>query len=559
MADWLRRLRLECCAQAMLAGKRNTVAILTILLWLIPIGTHAVTYTLPSDAELDAVIPKPLSHWTRQEKWVWMQSVAGKSADFNDRYHEELDPTKDDQRWADLAKPRSLSGRFLQDVLSHKSLFESVHPAGLQIVGAHFGAELDLQNISAVRQVKIKRSRIEGDFLLTGSQFAREFLLEGSLFKGKVDMALMKVAGNLHWDNATFENRVWLTNATVEGNFTAINATFCNIVDMALMKVAGNLHWDNATFEKAVYLPSAKVEGDLTAINAVFKYLINMNDVTVGQSLILTGAQLKQQFDMLSAEIGTNLLLDGATLEDQIDATFISIGGEIRLVSSDHSHPSWGERGGLVLRNAQADAIQDRQKRNGAGDQNAWPKEGKLELDGFRYEYLDTEDDSREDVSDWYIAWLKRDATFTPQPYQQLARVFRETGNYEKANYILYTVRQRERSEASSWWRWGTLMLLEWTIGYGIGIGYFRVLGWIMILTVIGASVLKRSQDKSRLWCFFASFDWMLPLVELDEEHPKVVSKLSGCPLYWFYFQAIAGYVLASFIIAGLAGITQGI
>jgi hypothetical protein len=145
--DWLRRLSLECCAQAMLAGKRNTVAILTMLLWLIPIGTHAVT-SLPPEAELDTFIPKPLPHWTQQEKWVWKQLVLGESADFNDLYNEKLEPTKDDQRWADLAKPRSLSNRFLQDVLqdvlSDESRSGFVHPAGLQIVGALFKEEANL-------------------------------------------------------------------------------------------------------------------------------------------------------------------------------------------------------------------------------------------------------------------------------------------------------------------------------------------------------------------------------------------------------------------------------
>jgi hypothetical protein len=623
MVDWLRRLGLECCAQAMLAGKRNTVAILTILLWLIPIGTHAEVYHLPSEADLDTFKPNPLPHWTWPEKWVWKQSVLGESADFNVLYHEELDPTKDDQRWADLAKPRSLRNRFLQDVLNDESRSKFVHPAGLQIVGARFEEanlqSINLQSISAVRQVKIERSRIEGDFLLAGSQFARGFSLEGSLFKGKVDMTLMKVAGNLHLDDATFKQKVWLVNATVEGNFTAnrtlfesvdmalmkvagnlhlddatfkqkvwlVNATvegnftanrthfnaldmalfeFVDMalfesVDMALMKVAGNLHLDDATFEQKVYMPGAKVEGDLTAKGATFKDLF-MNDMTVGQSLILTKALLKQLF-LHSVDIGTHLLLDGAILEGQIDATSISIGGEIRLVSSDvhePSPPSWGKRGGLVLRNAQVDAIQDRGKKNGAGDQNTWPKKGKLELDGFRYKYLDTEDDIKEDVADWYIAWLERDDTFTPQPYQQLARVFRETGDYEKANYILYAARERERRDTSSWWRWSTLTLLKWTIGYGIGIGYFWVLVWIMAMALIGTCFLKPSQnDKSWLWCFFASFDWMLPLVELDKQHSEVVSKLSGIHLYWFYVQAIAGYVLGSFIIAGLAGLTQGI
>ncbi len=79
--------------------------------------------------------------------------------------------------------------------------------------------------------------------------------------------------------------------------------------------------------------------------------------------------------------------------------------------------------------------------------------------------------------------------TFSPQPYEYLAGLFREAGEPEKANAILYAARERRRGEAWSkvddygqarernWLRWLGMSMLKWTIGYGFGGRYFRVLG----------------------------------------------------------------------------------
>jgi hypothetical protein len=60
-------------------------------------------------------------------------------------------------------------------------------------------------------------------------------------------------------------------------------------------------------------------------------------------------------------------------------------------------------------------------------------------------------------------------------------------------------------------------------------------------------------------WCAWASFDEIVPVVELDDQHAKVINaELQGWPLWYFYLHRIAAYVLGSFVIAGLAGLTQG-
>ena len=67
----------------------------------------------------------------------------------------------------------------------------------------------------------------------------------------------------------------------------------------------------------------------------------------------------------------------------------------------------------------------------------------------------------------WYVDWLGRDASFSPQPYRQLAGVFREAGADDKANEILYALREREREEAWQAWRLWPMAWPEHALGDG--------------------------------------------------------------------------------------------
>ncbi len=51
------------------------------------------------------------------------------------------------------------------------------------------------------------------------------------------------------------------------------------------------------------------------------------------------------------------------------------------------------------------------------------------------------------------------------------------------------------------------------------------------------------------------SLDMLLPIIKLRESHYKI--DLAGYARYYFYFQITMGYVLASFLVAGLAGLTK--
>lgn len=132
------------------------------------------------------------------------------------------------------------------------------------------------------------------------------------------------------------------------------------------------------------------------------------------------------------------------------------------------------------------------------------------------------------------------------------------------ANAVLYAERERERKQA---WRTGNnprgtgLTLLKWFVGYGYGQRLlWHPLAWVVALMAAGTVVLHltgvpKVLAGSEAAVVAYSFDTLLPIVELEKSFADVV--LHGFAKYYFYFQKLMGWVLASFLIAGLSGLTK--
>lgn len=324
----------------------------------------------------------------------------------------------------------------------------------------------------------------------------------------------------------------------------------------------------DATFQKDLVLANANVGGQVMMDRAKVKGTVRMNHMQVGNSLSTIGTMFAGRVDFLAGHVGSDFDLSGAQLVDVVDLTGTRIDGELRFGSHNQPRPRWNPEARLVLRNTTVGAVRDRLEDDDkvAG---AWPK--KLELDGFTYRRLggfsgmgSKSDMMTRDVK-WYITrWLQPglgpDASFSAQPYEQLAGVFRAAGASTKASDILYAGREHDRANARGL-RWLGLSLLNCTnctIGYGLGLRYFRALLWVGGLVLLGATVLRLSGEGRRHempWGFAYSLDLLMPAIRLRKYHHDI--ELDGWARYYFYAHKMAGYVLASFLIAGIAGLTQ--
>jgi uncharacterized protein YjbI with pentapeptide repeats len=457
------------------------------------------------------------------------------------------------------------------DIGSHldmhgSTFYQKVNLNGARVGGgamlcerAVFRGELDLTSANIGRQLIMRGATFEQKVSLNGARVGDVALLsECAVFKDELDLTSFDIGGELHMEGSTFEQRVNLNGARVGGvAFLSERAVFKDELDLTSFDIGGELHMEGSTFEQRINLNGAKVGGT---------------------AFLSQGAVFSGEVVLRYANFGSNLDFGGAIFRGQVDLTGCNVVGELRLGSSGHRKACWGDRAKLILRNTHVGALQDWWR---DAHDNSWPDV--LELEGFTYDRLGglhgegKEADMTTRPSESYKAWLGKDSSFSPQPYEQLARAFREAGEPRKATDILYGAREQQRRAALSTvdgrgqpkqrdWSLGLgLWALRLTIGYGLGHRYFRALWWVLGLTLLSMLLLVAIGGHSvAQWplLFFASLDQLLPVITLNKAHETLIfghpwAKPPYALLAYFYVLKMAGWVLGSFIVAGLAGLTQ--
>jgi len=221
---------------------------------------------------------------------------------------------------------------------------------------------------------------------------------------------------------------------------------------------------------------------------------------------------------------------------------------------------NWGAGSVLILTSASVHTLQDGLCRDGKADcsPDAWPEH--LKLTGFTYQELESFDTDREiDIAtrpaQWWEKWLKKQEGYSPQSYEYLAATLSKLGHQDTAKHILYAGKERER-ELAPFPEKIELWFQRVFIGYGYRVYYS--LFWVAGFIVVGAIILRLSRqgpDNKMPYGIAFSFDMLLPVVKLREYHYKI--DLKGWVRYYFYFHKLMGYILASFLIAGLSGLTK--
>jgi hypothetical protein len=472
-----------------------------------------------------------------------------------------------------------------------------------------FHGEVNLMSASISADLVMDFSTIEKSVNANGATVnGSVFLRGGAIFKGEVNLIWASIGSTLEMDGSTFEEKVTLNGATVNGSaFLSGGATFKGDVDLGSASIGSALVMDGSTFEKRVSLNGATVNGAaFLRGGATFKGEVNLVNASIGSSLEMTGstfekrvslsratvngsaflrggATFKNEVDLVGTSIGSDLDFSGAYISGEVDLSGCKVTGELRLGSSGHPAALWEDVAALVLRNAQVGALQDWWRDE---SDNSWPKA--LQLEGFTYDRLGglsgegKEADMMARSVASYLQWLDRDPSASPQRYEQLARFFRQAGDPRKANDILYEARERRRrmtlvklddhgqAKDRDWFEGLGLWLLRLTVGYGLGRRYFRVLWWVGGLSLLGMVLLITFGEHSLpSWpaLFFASLDQLLPIVTLDKAHDALIfgNASAKSPIepqrdgvrFFFYSYKVIGWVLGSFIVAGLAGLTQ--
>jgi hypothetical protein len=446
----------------------------------------------------------------------------------------------------------------------HLFMCDKAEFAEVDLTGGHIGGQLALDGSKFTGKLNMNTLRVEQNLLmrfkaefaeveLTNAHIGGQLELDGSKVTKKLNMNALRVERSLLMSGNPELAEVDLTGAHIGGQLNLDGSKLTGELNMNGLHVERSLLMSRKAEFANVELVSARIGGALSLIGSKVNGSLNCGSVDVGATVFLCrGAAFLGPVNLIFAKIGRNLELAGGTFSKQVDMTSSRIAGEFRLGSARHSPATWQAGAAVILRNASVDTIQDLS--------GAWPT--LLELNGFNYQSLGgihatQQDPMLERSLVWFKDWLGKQERYAAQPYERLASCLKNNGKSEMATAIRYAGNERERKETSGRWRYIWLTIFKWSVGYGYR--PWRALGWAAVMVLLGAAVLKISGEGLRNhmpYGFAYSFDMLLPIVKLREWHYKV--DLMGWARYYFYAHKIMGYLLASFLIAGLSGLRAG-
>jgi hypothetical protein len=456
------------------------------------------------------------------------------------------------------------NSRIVGDLSMEGSMFDGDLNANSLQVGGLLSMRSTPSHIARAKSVSIRAARVTGNAQFVGVDFdgdldADQLQVGGSFLMRSTDqnrarfqgviLQAAKVAGNVEMDGATLNKELQADGLTVGGYL--------------LMQSVGDI---KASFE-GVRLVGARIGRDVQMNHSAFNDVLDGNSLEVGANLMLRQAVVKHSAQFGFAKIGLSMDVRGATLAE-LKLSGATIAQDLILGSTDKTYPAVVWRtpksmpGSLSLRNTHIGALAD--------SEDAWPERSFLHLDGFTFARLgggtgNAGPEMRSRDMKWWDQWIRRDPDYSPMPYEQLAKALEGEGDRDRADDIRYLGRVRQRETETG----GSRILdgfLEYVAGFGIGGYTFRVLYWVLGISLAGGIYLwtcvPTAREHGRIWCFGASLSRLLPVVEINKEFSDFFDdperkRLSGRQSFVFAVIAMVGWVLGAILVAAVSGLTQ--
>ncbi len=466
--------------------------------------------------------------------------------------------------------------------------------------------------------------KVEGEVRLMVTTIGRDFNCTNAEFINEKGDAIsadrMDVKGGVYLgDGFKAKGTVRFLGASIGGNFNCTNGEFINEKKNAIsadrMYVKDDVHLNDGFKAKGrVSFAGASIGGNFNCLDSEFinedgkAIYANRMDVKGGMYLS-NGFKAKGEVSLLGTIIGRNFnCMQGEFINEggiAISADGMKVGGHTFLREGFRAEGTisfvgatlgsvfgWTgvkltENTKLDLRNTSVGVLYD------DDDEDSWPKEGKLLLDGFTYNEI--YDKSPKNAKS-RIKWLNRQGKelFRSSPYEQLAKVFEKMGRREDAKKILIE-KEKKLTRLGGFSPWGQL----WRDVLGIIIGYgyrpWRALWFIVAIILIGTAVFgsgykagiivpverttaapkgdEQLQDGcSKFNAFVYSMDMFVPLVDLniakywrpDANKSDILRYKKYCLLIrgdfireYMWVHICLGWILTTLWVAGLTGLVR--
>lgn len=471
-----------------------------------------------------------------------------------------------------------------------------------------FSGDLWFYNCRFMADVNWQDLHVSGLLLLNGSHFVGNFeadrlktsalyCLEGIVAEKNFSVSGAVIRGDAHFKDAHFEGAFFGGSMVISDTFGFNDVVVEGDTNLLAFRIEGDAAFDNALLKGPVELSVAQIGRNLYLRNMRRLGNVGLVAINVGGHVQLRQSVIEGEVDLTAAVINGELHLakdaekPGPTWRGGRlvlrNASVGALGGGIDSfpkTSKGQAKPPM-ELAGFTYK---------RLGGLGAGNTDAGPKdeapakpEKKKQIEK-KARIGTLAEASIGELKEWLKSGheVKR---FTPDPYRQLSIALAEGGHAAKANEVLHAMRLHERHCEKNPFR----RLRLWASGVTIGFGYrndYAVIWFGLIVVAFAAIGLGwqglRHFDPSLegiaqvgRWLGF-SFGNSIPLVTLDKAHetflaarfvdpatcmeaaraadactPDKLVQYVPVGLSWvFYAQKVLGFIVLSFLAAGLSG-----
>jgi hypothetical protein len=476
-----------------------------------------------------------------------------------------------------------------------------------------------MKECTANGEVRLLGAIIGGNLECTRATFEHSGATENPAAKA-LNADRIRVKGSVFMKECTANGEVRLLGATIGSNLECDKGAFKNPGGKALsadnIDVKGSVFLrDGFNAEGEVRLPGATIGRQLSCEKGEFKNpegtaLSAENGEVKGGVLLRCGFKAEGEVRLVGATVGGELDCEKAHFKnregDALNANRIEVKGSaflrdafkaegrINFVSASiGAYFFWAAvssdtKATLDLRSARIATFRD--------DKKSWPQKGGLLLNGLVYDEIG---DGAPVDAESRIDWVRRQPTepFRPQPYEQLARVLKESGHEEAATRVLIAKNEDlgkcgDMRRPAKPWHWN----LGWTIRYGYRAGgalwiglFLALIGWALFGIGETAGVMTPSKkdayvtdkngersvsdDYSKFSPLIYSADAFIPLVDLQQQHywrPNAnrsgrcyftESRYLTVSGWWLrvymWAEIFLGWILTTLFVLGLSGLIR--
>lgn len=428
-------------------------------------------------------------------------------------------------------------------------------PRALRLAGARIAGRLDLEAAHlvcpvlllgcwfdepvALTEATVPALRLPGCHLpaLDAEQLTTRGNVElrhGFQARGEVNLGGAHIGGSLSLDGATLSNP----------GGRALYADRLAVDQAMLCQEGFSVHGE-------VHLEGARIGGSLRLKGATLSnpggYALFGRRLTVDQNMACQGFSVHGEVDLDGARIGLGLVLDQASFTNPGGAALIlaELRAEALLLRELAQPPDK-----VVLLGAQVGTLFD--------DPASWPRT--IDLSAFTYDSLF----ERFPVSARQrLDWLGRNPRgYSPQPYEQLAAVYRRAGRDQDARTVaIAKQRARRRTLPLPARAWS--LLLDGLIGYGyrtwqagLWLVGFWLAGWMVFARAYPGSLTpaKPGEPQPAFKPLIYALDTLLPVVNLHQEDNWLPR---GGAQWWAWSSILVGWVLTTAAAAAFTGVLK--